>query len=88
MAIKNNINRISNAVNFAGVAIDGFNWYAYHSRNKKLLYASMAISTLGATLDFYTALKSPKKFAKVFSTFTFASTILTTAKRIKSLRND
>lgn len=87
MTIKNNLNRVSNIINFTGVAIDGFNWYAYHSKNKKLLYASLAISTVGATLDFYTAIKSPKKFAKVFSTFTFASTLLTSAKRIKSLRN-
>ncbi|WP_233433260.1 MULTISPECIES: hypothetical protein [Staphylococcus] len=48
----------------------------------------MAITSVGAVLDFYTALKSPKKFAKIFSTFTLASTLFSTAKRIKSLRQE
>ncbi|WKU92043.1 hypothetical protein Q3408_09180 [Staphylococcus saprophyticus] len=37
-------------------------------------------------LDFYTALKSPRKFAKVFSTFTLASTLFSTVKRLKTVR--
>ncbi|MCG7337988.1 hypothetical protein MHZ36_01670 [Staphylococcus sp. ACRSN] len=86
MAKKTKLNRISNTVNFVGVAVEGFNWYAYQSKNKKLIYASMAISSVGAVLDFYTALKSPKKFTKIFSAFTLGSTLFTTAKRIKSLR--
>ncbi|WP_039068506.1 hypothetical protein [Staphylococcus shinii] len=88
MAKKTKINRISNAVNFVGIAVEGFNWYAYQSRNKKLIYASMAITSVGAVLDFYTALKSPRKFAKIFSTFTLASTLFTTAKRVNSLRKE
>ena len=67
MAKKTKINRISNTLNFVGIAVEGFNWYAYQSRNKKLIYASIAITSVGAVLDFYTALKSPRKFAKVFS---------------------
>lgn len=88
MAKKTKINRISNTVNFVGIAVEGFNWYAYQSRNKKLIYASMAITSVGAVLDFYTALKSPRKFAKIFSTFTLASTLFTTAKRVNSLRKE
>ncbi|PTI81974.1 hypothetical protein BU098_08290 [Staphylococcus xylosus] len=89
MAKKTKINRISNTVNFVGIiAVEGFNWYAYQSKNKKLIYASMAITSVGAVLDFYTALKSPRKFAKIFSTFTLASTLFTTAKRVKSLRKE
>ncbi|RIP34715.1 hypothetical protein BUZ14_05945 [Staphylococcus gallinarum] len=86
MAKKTKLNRISNTINFVGIAIEGLNWYAYQSKNKKLIYTSMAISSVGAVLDFYTSLKSPKKFAKLFSTFTLASTLFTTARRIKSLR--
>ena len=85
---KKKQNRISNTINYAGIAVEGFNWYAYQSKNKKLLYVSMAITSVGALLDFYTALKSPKKFVKIFSTFTLASTLLSTAKRIKSLRHE
>jgi hypothetical protein len=48
----------------------------------------MAITSVGAVLDFYTALKSPRKFAKIFSTFTLASTLITTAKRVKSIRKE
>lgn len=88
MAKKTKINCISNTVNFVGIAVEGFNWYAYQSKNKKLIYASMAITSVGAVLDFYTALKSPRKFAKIFSTFTLASTLFTTAKRVKSLRKE
>ncbi|AID02971.1 hypothetical protein NGB23_06715 [Staphylococcus xylosus] len=88
MAKKTKINRISNTVNFVGIAVEGFNWYAYQSKNKKLIYASMAITSVGAVLDFYTALKSPRKFAKIFSTFTLASTLITTAKRVKSIRKE
>ncbi|RQM84454.1 hypothetical protein CO206_13465 [Staphylococcus xylosus] len=88
MAKKTKINRISNTVNFVGIAVEGFNWYAYQSKNKKLIYASMAITSVGAVLDFYNALKSPRKFAKIFSTFTLASTLFTTAKRVKSLRKE
>ncbi len=88
MAKKSKLNRISNTINFAGIAVEGFNWYAYQSKNKKLLYVNMAITSVGALLDFYTALKSPKKFVKIFSTFTLASTLLSTAKRIKSLRHE
>lgn len=88
MAKKTKINRISNTVNFVGIAVEGFNWYAYQSKNKKLIYASMAITSVGAVLDFYTALKSTRKFAKIFSTFTLASTLFTTAKRVKSLRKE
>ncbi|WP_440857487.1 hypothetical protein [Staphylococcus shinii] len=88
MAKKTKINRISNTVNFVGIAVEGFNWYAYQSKNKKLIYASMAITSVGAVLDFYTALKSQRKFAKIFSTFTLASTLFTTAKRVKSLRKE
>lgn len=88
MSKKTKINRISNTVNFVGIAVEGFNWYAYQSKNKKLIYASMAITSVGAVLDFYTALKSPRKFAKIFSTFTLASTLFTTAKRVKSLRKE
>ena len=88
MAKKTKINRISNTINFICIAVEGFNWYAYQSKNKKLLYTSMAITSVGAVLDFYTALKSPKKFAKIFSTFTLASTLFSTAKRIKSLRQE
>lgn len=66
MAKKPRINRISNTINFVGIAVEGFNWYAYQSKNKKLLYASMAITGTGAILDLYTALKSPRKFVKVF----------------------
>ncbi|MFQ3792081.1 hypothetical protein AABD37_09025 [Staphylococcus nepalensis] len=88
MAKKSKLNRISNTINFAGIAVEGFNWYAYQSKNKKLLYVSMAITSVGALLDFYTALKSPKKFVKIFSTFTLASTLLSTAKRIKSLLHE
>lgn len=64
MAKKTKINRISNAINFASIAIEGFNWYAYQSKNKKLIYASIAVTSVSAVLDFYTALKSPRKFAK------------------------
>lgn len=46
MAKKTKLHRVSNFINFTGVAIEGFNWYAYRSNNKKLLYASMAISTM------------------------------------------
>ena len=88
MAKKTKINRISNTVNFVGIAVEGFNWYAYQSKNKKLIYASMAITSVGAVLDFYTALKSQRKFAKIFSTFTLASTLITTAKRVKSIRKE
>lgn len=88
MAKKTKINRISNTVNFVGIAVEGFNWYAYQSKNKKLIYASMVITSVGAVLDFYTALKSPRKFAKIFSTFTLASTLITTAKRVKSIRKE
>ncbi|RIM71475.1 hypothetical protein [Staphylococcus xylosus] len=88
MAKKTKINRISNTVNFVGIAVESFNWYAYQSKNKKLIYASMAITSVGAVLDFYTALKSPRKFAKIFSTFTLASTLITTAKRVKSIRKE
>ncbi|MGW7917800.1 hypothetical protein ACWEXK_05250 [Staphylococcus xylosus] len=88
MAKKTKINRISNTINFVGIAVEGFNWYAYQSKNKKLIYASMAITSVGAVLDFYTALKSPRKFAKIFSTFTLASTLITTAKRVKSIRKE
>ncbi|MEB6324045.1 hypothetical protein MXM17_11065 [Staphylococcus xylosus] len=88
MAKKTKINRISNTVNFVGIAVEGFNWYAYQSKNKKLIYASMAITSVGAVLDFYTALISPRKFAKIFSTFTLASTLITTAKRVKSIRKE
>ncbi|AID43732.1 hypothetical protein [Staphylococcus xylosus] len=88
MAKKTKINRISNTVNFVGIAVEGFNWYAYQSKNKNLIYASMAITSVGAVLDFYTALKSPRKFAKIFSTFTLASTLITTAKRVKSIRKE
>lgn len=88
MAKKTKINRISNTVNFVGIAVEGFNWYAYQSKNKKLIYASMAITSVGAVLDFYTALKSPRKFAKIFSTFTLASTLITTAKRVKYIRKE
>ncbi|MCQ3817053.1 hypothetical protein [Staphylococcus xylosus] len=88
MAKKTKINRISNTVNFVGIAVEGFNWYAYQSKSKKLIYASMAITSVGAVLDFYTALKSPRKFAKIFSTFTLASTLITTAKRVKSIRKE
>ncbi|MFF0675587.1 hypothetical protein ACFYSI_06690 [Staphylococcus xylosus] len=88
MAKKTKINRISNTVNFVGIAVEGFNWYAYQSKNKKLIYASMAITSVGAVLDFYTALKSPRKFTKIFSTFTLASTLITTAKRVKSIRKE
>lgn len=88
MAKKTKINRISNTVNFVGIAVEGFNWYAYQSKNKKLIYASMAITSVGAVLDFYTPLKSPRKFAKIFSTFTLASTLITTAKRVKSIRKE
>ncbi len=88
MAKKPSINRISNTINFVGIAVEGFNWYAYQSKNKKLLYASMAITSAGAVLDFYTALKSPRKFVKVFSTFTAASTLFTTAKRVQSIRKE
>lgn len=88
MTKKTKINRISNTVNFVGIAVEGFNWYVYQSKNKKLIYASMAITSVGAVLDFYTALKSPRKFAKIFSTFTLASTLFTTAKRVKSLRKE
>lgn len=88
MAKKTKINRISNTVNFVGIAVEGFNWYAYQSKNKKLIYASMAITSVGAVLDFYTALKSPRKFAKIFLTFTLASTLITTAKRVKSIRKE
>ncbi|MEB5782132.1 hypothetical protein [Staphylococcus pseudoxylosus] len=88
MAKKTKINRISNTVNFVGIAVEGFNWYAYQSKNKNFIYASMAITSVGAVLDFYTALKSPRKFAKIFSTFTLASTLFTTAKRVKSLRKE
>ncbi|SCU21327.1 Uncharacterised protein [Staphylococcus xylosus] len=88
MAKKTKINRISNTVNFVGIVVEGFNWYAYQSKNKKLIYASMAITSVGAVLDFYTALKSPRKFAKIFSTFTLASTLITTAKRVKSIRKE
>ncbi|MBU0439092.1 hypothetical protein BU065_04280 [Staphylococcus succinus] len=87
MAKKSKLNRVSNTINFVGIAVEGFNWYAYQSKNKKLMYASMTISSVGAILDFYTALKSPRKFTKVFSTFTLASTLYTTAKRVKSLRS-
>ena len=86
MANKTKLDRVSNFINFTGVAIEGFNWYAYRSNNKKLLYASMAISTTGAILDFYTALKSPRKFAKLFSTFTLATTLFTTVKRLKTMK--
>lgn len=86
MAKKTKINRISNTLNFVGIAVEGFNWYAYQSRNKKLIYASIAITSVGAVLDFYTALKSPRKFAKVFSTFTLASTLFSTVKRLKTGR--
>ncbi|MGO3049709.1 hypothetical protein CD110_02495 [Staphylococcus casei] len=87
MAKKSKLNRVSNTINFVGIAVEGFNWYAYQSKNKKLMYASMTISSVGAILDFYTTLKSPRKFAKIFSTFTLASTLYTTAKRVKSLRS-
>lgn len=88
MAKKSRINRISNTINFVGIAVEGFNWYAYQSKNKKLLYASMAITGTGAILDLYTALKSPRKFVKVFSTFTAASTLFTTVKRVQSIRKE
>ncbi|MGP5095642.1 hypothetical protein [Staphylococcus equorum] len=88
MAKKPRINRISNTINFVGIAVEGFNWYAYQSKNKKLLYASMAITGTGAILDLYTALKSPRKFVKVFSTFTSASTLFTTVKRVQSIRKE
>ncbi|ANQ63309.1 hypothetical protein [Staphylococcus equorum] len=88
MAKKPRINRISNTINFVGIAVEGFNWYAYQSKNKKLLYASMAITGTGAILDLYTALKSPRKFVKVFSTFTVASTLFTTVKRVQSIRKE
>ncbi|HLR20054.1 MAG TPA: hypothetical protein VK115_09190 [Staphylococcus sp.] len=88
MFIKPTINRVSNTINFVGIAVEGFNWYAYQSKNKKLLYTSMAITTTGTLLDFYTALKSPRKFVKVFSTFTTVSTLITTFKRLQSLRKE
>ncbi|KRG10967.1 hypothetical protein [Staphylococcus sp. NAM3COL9] len=88
MAKKPKINRISNTINFVGITVEGFNWYAYQSKNKKLLYASMAITSAGAVLDFYTALKSPRKLVKVFSTFTAASTLFTTIKRVQSIRKE
>ena len=31
---KNKINRISNTINFIGIAVEGFNWYAYQSKIK------------------------------------------------------
>ncbi|WP_236588978.1 hypothetical protein [Staphylococcus sp. S59] len=34
MAKKTKINRISNTINFIGIAVEGFNWYAYQSKIK------------------------------------------------------
>lgn len=65
MAKKSKMYRLSTLLNMSTVAIDTYNKFSYRSENKKLNIASVAVSTVSSIVDFYLAIKSPRKLTKI-----------------------
>ena len=65
MAKKSKMYRLSTLLNMSTVAIDTYNKFSYRSENKKLNIASVAVSTVSSVVDFYLAIKSPRKLTKI-----------------------
>ncbi|MEZ2004886.1 hypothetical protein QUD63_20130, partial [Staphylococcus aureus] len=70
MAKRSKSQRLSSLLNVAGFIVDGYNGYKYHAKNKKLVYLSLGLSTVGTVLDFYISIKSPRKFKKAVAVVT------------------
>ena len=51
MAKRSKSQRLSSLLNVAGFIVD-YNGYKYHAKNKKLVYLSLGLSTVGTVLDF------------------------------------
>ncbi len=47
MAKRSKSQRLSSLLNVAGFIVDGYNGYKYHAKNKKLVYLSLGLSTVG-----------------------------------------
>ncbi len=50
MAKRCKLQRLSSLLNVAGFIVDSYNGYKYHAKNKKLVYLSLGLSTVGTVL--------------------------------------
>lgn len=86
MAKRSKSQRLSSLLNVAGFIVDGYNGYKYHAKNKKLVYLSLGLSTVGTVLDFYISIKSPRKFKKavaVVTLITNGARLFTSIRKVK-----
>ncbi|MBX8994506.1 MULTISPECIES: hypothetical protein [Staphylococcus] len=84
MAKKSKMYRLSTLLNMSTVAIDTYNKFSYRSENKKLNIASVAVSTVSSIVDFYLAIKSPRKLTKIV---TLASAGISVTRNVLYLIN-
>lgn len=84
MAKKSKMYRLSTLLNMSTVAIDTYNKFAYRSEKKKLNIASVAVSTVSSIVDFYLAIKSPRKLTKIV---TLASAGISVTRNVLYLIN-
>ncbi|HDE4486490.1 TPA: hypothetical protein PDB28_001991 [Staphylococcus aureus] len=82
MAKRSKSQRLSSLLNVAGFIVDGYNGYKYHAKNKKLVYLSLGLSTVGTVLDFYISIKSPKAVA-VVTLITNGARLFTSIRKVK-----
>ncbi|MDQ7227600.1 hypothetical protein RCH97_00105 [Staphylococcus aureus] len=86
MAKRSKSQRLSSLLNVAGFIVDGYNGYKYHAKNKKLVYLSLGLSTVGTVLDFYISIKSPRKFKKAVAVVTLITNgagLFTSIRKVK-----
>lgn len=86
MAKRTKSQRFSSLINIAGFVVDGYNGYKYHAKNKKLVYISLGLSTVGTLLDFYISIKSPRKFKKAIAIVTLITNgarLFTSLRKVK-----
>ncbi|HGO2252674.1 TPA: hypothetical protein ACK0LF_001929 [Staphylococcus aureus] len=84
MAKRSKSQRLSSLLNVAGFIVDGYN--GYNAKNKKLVYLSLGLSTVGTVLDFYISIKSPRKFKKavaVVTLITNGARLFTSIRKVK-----
>lgn len=85
MAKKPKLRHVVRALFVSNIAIDGYNNYVYDSKNRKLSYASIATSVGVTVLDFVLAMRSPKRFSKLLSVVSLATTTFSLYKRFKRI---
>ncbi|QLK86874.1 hypothetical protein [Staphylococcus sp. 17KM0847] len=90
MAKKSNkrLSFLSTLLSGTTIAIDGYNKYAYQSKNKKLSYASLSIGIADILLDFYLSLGAKNKMIKAWSLFSLSRQLLAQIDKFKSIHNE